>query len=231
MDKMKILVVDDESRMRKLVSDFLTRKGYAVIEAADGVEAVDTFMENKDIALIILDVMMPRMDGWEVCRQIRKDSKVPIIMLTAKGDDMDKILGLEYGADDYVTKPFNILEVKARMKAILRRNNKSGSKPVQTNIINAADMKLDCDSRSLYIAGREINLTSREFDILELLVKNPGKVYSRDNLLKKVWGEEYPGDARTVDVHVRRLREKIESNPSEPKYVHTRWGVGYYYNA
>ena len=138
---------------------------------------------------------------------------------------------LEYGADDYVTKPFNILEVKARMKAILRRNNKSGSKPVQTNIINAADMKLDCDSRSLYIAGREINLTSREFDILELLVKNPGKVYSRDNLLKKVWGEEYPGDARTVDVHVRRLREKIESNPSEPKYVHTRWGVGYYYNA
>ena len=124
-----------------------------------------------------------------------------------------------------------VLEVKARMKAILRRNNKSGSKPVQTNIINAADMKLDCDSRSLYIAGREINLTSREFDILELLVKNPGKVYSRDNLLKKVWGEEYPGDARTVDVHVRRLREKIESNPSEPKYVHTRWGVGYYYNA
>ena len=230
MDKMKILVVDDESRMRKLVSDFLTRKGYVVIEAADGVEAVDTFMENKDIALIILDVMMPRMDGWEVCRQIRKDSKVPIIMLTAKGDDMDKILGLEYGADDYITKPFNILEVKARMKAILRRNAVTEKKVAKSNVINAGDMKIDCDSRNLYIAGRPINLTAKEFDLLELLAVNPGKVYSRDNLLKAVWGQDYSGDGRTVDVHMRRLREKIEDNPSEPKYVHTKWGVGYYFN-
>ena len=228
--KKTILIVDDEKMILNLLSCNLIKEGYNVIEAKDGLEAITIAQEEKP-DLILLDVMLPKLDGMQVCQQIREFSNVPIIMLTAKGDDMDKILGLEYGADDYVTKPFNILEVKARMKAILRRNNKSGSKPVQTNIINAADMKLDCDSRSLYIAGREINLTSREFDILELLVKNPGKVYSRDNLLKKVWGEEYPGDARTVDVHVRRLREKIESNPSEPKYVHTRWGVGYYYNA
>ena len=222
----KVLVVDDEKLIVKGLKFSLEQDDMEVECAYDGEEALE-YAKNNQYDIILLDIMLPKLDGMQVCQQIREFSNVPIIMLTAKGDDMDKILGLEYGADDYVTKPFNILEVKARMKAILRRNNKSGSKPVQTNIINAADMKLDCDSRSLYIAGREINLTSREFDILELLVKNPGKVYSRDNLLKKVWGEEYPGDARTVDVHVRRLREKIESNPSEPKYVHTRWGVGY----
>ena len=230
MDKIKVLVVDDESRMRKLVHDFLSRSNYEVIEAADGEEAIDIFYADKSISLIILDVMMPKMDGWEACREIRKISKVPIIMLTAKGDDMDKILGLEYGADDYVTKPFNILEVKARMKAILRRNAVTEKKAAKNNIINAGDMKIDCDSRNLYIAGRPINLTAKEFDLLELLAVNPGKVYSRDNLLKAVWGQDYSGDGRTVDVHMRRLREKIEDNPSEPKYVHTKWGVGYYFN-
>ena len=230
MDKLKILVVDDESRMRKLVRDFLEREGYAVLEAGDGMEAMDIFYEEKDIALIILDVMMPHMDGWQTCREIRKESKVPIIMLTAKGDDMDKILGLEYGADDYITKPFNILEIKARMKAIMRRTGGT-EKEKKGKVVEAADLKLDLDSRRLFIGGREINLTAKEFDLLELMVLNPGKVYSRENLLNTVWGYEYPGDARTVDVHIRRLREKIESNPSEPKYVHTKWGVGYYFQA
>ena len=233
MDKLKILVVDDESRMRKLVRDFLEREGYAVLEAGDGMEAMDIFYEEKDIALIILDVMMPHMDGWQTCREIRKESKVPIIMLTAKGDDMDKILGLEYGADDYITKPFNILEVKARIKAILRRNSKkSRQEPQQTKkVIEAGDLTLDSDSRRVFIASREINLTAKEFDLLELLVCNPGKVYSREELLRFVWGNRAAagGDVRTVDVHVRRLREKIEPSPSDPKYVHTKWGVGYYF--
>ena len=174
--------------------------------------------------------MLPKLDGLSVCQQIRGFSNVPIIMLTAKGDDMDKILGLDYGADDYITKPFNILEVKARMKAILRRNSSITQKEQKSNVIKAGDMKIDCDSRSLYIADKEINLTAKEFDLLEILAVNPGKVYSRDNLLKAVWGQDYTGDARTVDVHMRRLREKIENNPSEPKYVHTKWGVGYYFN-
>ena len=226
----KVLVVDDEKMIVKGIK-FSLIQDYSVVDCAyDGEEALD-MAKNNDYDIILLDIMLPKMNGLEVCQQIREFSNVPIIMLTAKGDDMDKIMGLEYGADDYITKPFNILEVKARMKAILRRNNKPEKEQAKSNVLNIGDMRIDCDSRSLYIAGREINLTSREFDILELLVKNPGKVYSRDNLLKKVWGEEYPGDARTVDVHVRRLREKIESNPSEPKYVHTRWGVGYYYNA
>ena len=233
IDKLKILVVDDESRMRKLVRDFLEREGYAVLEAGDGMEAMDIFYEEKDIALIILDVMMPHMDGWQTCREIRKESKVPIIMLTAKGDDMDKILGLEYGADDYITKPFNILEVKARIKAILRRNSKkSRQEPQQTKkVIEAGELTLDSDSRRVFIASREINLTAKEFDLLELLVCNPGKVYSREELLRFVWGNRAAagGDVRTVDVHVRRLREKIEPSPSDPKYVHTKWGVGYYF--
>ena len=231
MDKIKILVVDDEARMRKLVKDFLSIKGYQVLEAGDGEEAVDLFFQQKDIALILLDVMMPKMDGWEVVKTIRKYSQVPIIMLTAKGDDMDKILGLEYGADDYVTKPFNILEVKARMKAILRRNNSNKEKEaVKSNVLVVGDMKIDCDSRSLFIKGKEIYLTAKEFDLLELLAFNPNRVYSRDTLLKTVWGADYPGDGRTVDVHIRRLREKIEDNSSDPKYVHTKWGVGYYFN-
>ena len=154
---------------------------------------------------------------------------MPIIMLTAKGDDMDKILGLDYGADDYITKPFNILEVKARIKAIMRRTTGSAKKEVLSSVIEKGDLRLDCDSRRLFILGKEINLTGREFELLELLVKNENKVYSREKLLEIVWGKDYPGDVRTVDVHVRRLREKVENNPSEPKYVHTKWGVGYYY--
>ena len=180
--------------------------------------------------MILLDVMLPKMDGFEVCQAIREFSDVPIVMLTAKGDDMDKILGLEYGADDYITKPFNILEVKARIKAIMRRTSPEHAPQVQSSVIEKGDIKLDCDSRRLFINDNEINLTAREFELLEILIKNENKVYSRESLLKIVWGEDYPGDVRTVDVHVRRLREKIEANPSEPKYVHTKWGVGYYYN-
>ena len=205
----------------------LEQDGYSVDCAYDGEEALKLAKENA-YDMILLDVMLPKHDGFEVCQQIREYSDVPIIMLTAKGDDMDKILGLEYGADDYITKPFNILEVKARLKAIMRRTAK---KEVDTNpnVIVDGDVRLDCESRRLFISGREIKLTAKEFDLLELLVNNPNKVYSRENLLNLVWGYEYPGDVRTVDVHVRRLREKIEKNPSEPKYVHTKWGVGYYY--
>lgn len=175
--------------------------------------------------------MLPKMDGFEVCQQIRDFSDVPIVMLTAKGEDMDKILGLEYGADDYITKPFNILEVKARIKAIMRRTSGKQEKTEAPNIIVDGDVKIDCESRRLFILGREINLTAKEFDLMELLVKSPNKVYSRESLLNLVWGYEYPGDFRTVDVHVRRLREKVEANPSEPKYIHTKWGVGYYYHS
>ena len=178
--------------------------------------------------MILLDVMLPKMNGFEVCQAIREFSDMPIVMLTAKGDDMDKILGLEYGADDYITKPFNILEVKARIKAIMRRTS-GGRKGDGAAVVEKGDLKLDCDSRRLFINGKEINLTTREFELLELLVKNENKVYSREKLMEIIWGKDYPGDVRTVDVHVRRLREKVEANPSEPKYVHTKWGVGYYY--
>ena len=181
--------------------------------------------------MILLDLMLPKMNGLEVCQQIREFSDVPIIMLTAKGEDMDKILGLEYGADDYITKPFNILEVKARIKAIMRRAGKNATRETKAKVVEVGELRLDCESRRVFIGTREINLTAKEFDVLELLVFNPNKVYSRENLLNIVWGYEYPGDVRTVDVHIRRLREKIESNPSEPKYVHTKWGVGYYFQA
>ena len=224
-----ILIIEDEQKINDILAFSLGKDGYKTLSAFDGVKGLEMALkENPD--LILLDVMLPGMDGFEVCRKVREKSQVPIIMLTAKGDDMDKILGLEYGADDYITKPFNILEVKARMKAILRRNAVTEKKVAKSNVINAGDMKIDCDSRNLYIAGRPINLTAKEFDLLELLAVNPGKVYSRDNLLKAVWGQDYSGDGRTVDVHMRRLREKIEDNPSEPKYVHTKWGVGYYFN-
>ena len=225
----KVLVVDDEKLIVKGIRFSLEQDGMEVDCAYDGEEAVEK-AKDKKYDIILLDLMLPKMDGLEVCQQIREFSNVPIVMLTAKGEDMDKILGLEYGADDYVTKPFNILEVKARIKAILRRNAKKDDSKVKANVVIKGDMKLDCDSRSLYIADKEIYLTAKEFDLLELLVFNPNKVYSRDTLLKAVWGNDYPGDARTVDVHVRRLREKIEDNPSEPKYVHTKWGVGYYFN-
>lgn len=225
----KVLVVDDEKLIVKGIRFSLEQDGMEVDCAYDGEEALALATANT-YDMILLDIMLPKMNGFEVCQAIREFSDMPIIMLTAKGDDMDKILGLEYGADDYITKPFNILEVKARIKAIMRRTG--GSKPVvvDANVIEKGDLKLDCESRRLFILGKEVNLTSKEFDLLELLIRNENKVYSRENLLNIIWGAEYPGDVRTVDVHVRRLREKIEGNPSEPKYVHTKWGVGYYYN-
>lgn len=225
----KVLVVDDEKLIVKGIRFSLEQDGMEVDCAYDGEEAFNMAKANA-YDMILLDIMLPKMDGFEVCQAIREFSDVPIVMLTAKGDDMDKILGLEYGADDYITKPFNILEVKARIKAIMRRTSPAKQEKPQSSVIEKGDIKLDCDSRRLFINGEEINLTAREFELLEILIKNENKVYSREKLLNIVWGKDYPGDVRTVDVHVRRLREKIERNPSEPKYVHTKWGVGYYYN-
>lgn len=224
----RILVVDDEKLIVKGIKFSLEQDQMEVECAYDGEEAVEK-AKNNNFDLILLDLMLPKLNGYEVCQQIREFSDVPIIMLTAKGDDMDKILGLDYGADDYITKPFNILEVKARIRAIVRRNLKKEKKEENPNVITKGDLVLDTESRRVYISDIEINLTAKEFDLLELLVMNPNKVYSREVLLNIVWGYDYPGDARTVDVHVRRLREKIESNPSEPKYVHTKWGVGYFF--
>lgn len=224
----KVLVVDDEKLIVKGIRFSLEQDNMEVEAAFDGEEAL-ALAKNNQYDIILLDLMLPKLDGIEVCQQIREFSDVPIIMLTAKGEDMDKILGLEYGADDYVTKPFNILELKARIKAILRRVKKRTAKEAPVTEIIKGDLRIDCDSHRVLIGEREINLTAKEFDLLELLALNPNKVYSRENLLNIVWGYEYPGDARTVDVHIRRLREKIETNPSDPKFVHTKWGVGYYF--
>ena len=224
----KVLVVDDEKLIVKGIRFSLEQDGMEVTCAYDGEEALKLAQDNQ-FDMILLDIMLPKMNGFEVCQAIREFSDMPIVMLTAKGDDMDKILGLEYGADDYITKPFNILEVKARIKAIMRRTTAKENKEEKIKVIESGDLKLDCDSRRLFVVGKEVNLTAKEFDLLELLVLNPNKVYGRENLLNLVWGYEYPGDVRTVDVHVRRLREKIEPNPSEPRYVHTKWGVGYFY--
>lgn len=228
----KVLVVDDEKLIVKGIRFSLEQDGMKVDCAYDGEEAINCAKENE-YDIILLDVMLPKADGLTVCQTIREFSEVPIIMLTAKGDDMDKILGLEYGADDYITKPFNILEVKARIKAILRRNSKQSKKPQEPEkrVITVGSLRLDRDGRRVFVGTKEINLTAKEFDLLELMALNPGKVYGRESLLNTVWGYEYPGDVRTVDVHIRRLREKIETNPSEPKYVHTKWGVGYYFQA
>ena len=223
----RVLVVDDEKLIVKGIRFSLEQEGMEVDCAYDGEEALEK-AKTGDYDMILLDIMLPKLTGLEVCQQIREFSSVPIIMLTAKGEDMDKILGLEYGADDYITKPFNILEVKARIKAIMRRTRKEEKKESFGKTLVSGDLKLDCEGR-VFIAGREINLTAKEFDVLELLAKNPNKVYSRENLLNLVWGYEYPGDVRTVDVHIRRLREKIEAVPSDPKYVHTKWGIGYYF--
>ncbi|MCR5388010.1 MAG: response regulator transcription factor [Lachnospiraceae bacterium] len=206
----------------------LEQDDYEVDCAYDGEEALNLATENT-YDMILLDLMLPKLDGFEVCKRIREFSDMPIVMLTAKGDDMDKILGLEYGADDYITKPFNILEVKARIKAIMRRTGSKEKTPDSPDVIEKGDIKLVKGLQQVIIRGKEINVTSKEFEILELLITNANKIFSREKLLEMVWGSEYPGDARTVDVHVRRLREKIEENPSEPKYVHTKWGVGYYY--
>ena len=224
----KVLVVDDEKLIVKGIRFSLEQDGMEVDAAYDGEEALEMARE-KEYDIILLDLMLPKLDGLGVCQQIREFSNVPIVMLTAKGDEMDKILGLEYGADDYITKPFNILEVKARIKAIMRRMTQAAPKEEKVKVVVSGDLRLDCEGRRVFIAGKEINLTAKEFDLLELLVFNPNKVYSRENLLNIVWGYEYPGDVRTVDVHIRRLREKIEQNPSDPKYVHTKWGVGYYF--
>lgn len=225
----KVLVVDDEKLIVKGIKFSLKQDGMEVDTAYDGQEAIDKIRENE-YDIVLLDVMLPKHNGFEVCQMVREFSDVPIIMLTAKGDDMNKILGLEYGADDYITKPFNILEVKARIKAILRRNSGHKSAEEETaKVFVSGDLRVETDSRRTYIHGKEINLTAKEFDLLELLMMHPNKVYSREELLNTVWGYDYPGDVRTVDVHIRRLREKIEDNPSAPVYIHTKWGVGYYF--
>ena len=226
----KVLVVDDEKLIVKGIRFSLEQDGMEVDCAYDGEEALEK-AKNGTYDIILLDVMLPKLTGFEVCQQIREFSAVPIIMLTAKGEDMDKILGLEYGADDYITKPFNILEVKARIKAIMRRTEPKrimGEAPA-AKTGERGDVRLDREGRRAFIAGKEISLTAKEFELLELLMLNPDRVYSRESLLKLVWGADYPGDVRTVDVHIRRLREKVEVNPSEPRYVHTKWGVGYYF--
>lgn len=224
----RILVVDDEKLIVKGLRFSLEQDGMEVDCAYDGQEAID-LAKQKEYDVVLLDVMLPVFDGFDVCQQIREFSDMPIIMLTAKGNDMDKILGLDMGADDYITKPFNILEVKARIKAIIRRNSRKSRDSEPKNVLKVKELTMDKESRRVFIGDREINLTAKEFDLLELLITNPGKVYSREKLLNLVWGYEYPGDVRTVDVHVRRLREKVEANPSDPQYVYTKWGVGYFF--
>ena len=223
----KILIVDDEPLIVKGLKYSLEQDGYETDSAADGEEAVNKFFAGQ-FDLVLLDVMLPKFDGIEVCQRIREKSSVPIIMLTAKGEDMDKILGLEYGADDYMTKPFNILEVKARIKTILRRTTMQRAEVTQ-RVITVRDLKLNMNNRSVSVAGRDVNLTAKEFDLLQLFMTNRGKVFSRESLLETIWKYDYLGDLRTVDVHIRRLREKIEKVPSQPEYIFTKWGVGYYF--
>jgi DNA-binding response OmpR family regulator len=227
----KVLVVDDERVIVKGLRFSLMQEGYEVDCAYDGEEAVSKIRE-KEFDIVLLDVMLPKLSGFEVLQQVREFSEVPIIMLTARGDDMDEILGLDYGADDYVTKPFNPLEVKGRIKAIIRRASRGRiAAAPQENVIEVGDLNMDLDNRRVTLDGREVNLTSKEFELLELLATHAGKVYSRAQLLQMIWGKDNPGDVRTVDVHIRRLREKIESNASEPRYVQTKWGVGYYFRS
>lgn len=224
---MKLLIVDDEKLLVKGLKFNFEQDGYEVVTAMDGEEAVK-LAKDKSIDLIVLDLMLPKMDGLEVCQKVRETSNVPIIMLTAKSDDIDKIMGLDYGADDYMTKPFNILELKARVKAILRRKAR-GNEQSAEQMQAVSGVSLDRMTRRVDIEGKKIELTVKEYDIMDLLLSNPGRVYSRDDLLNLIWGYDYPGDARTVDVHVRRLREKIEADPAQPKYIITKWGVGYYF--
>lgn len=228
---MNVLVVDDEKLIVKGLAFSLEQDGNKVDCAFDGKEAIEK-IKSGSYDIVLLDLMLPFVDGISVCKEVRKFSLVPIIMLTAKGEDADKIMGLEVGADDYVTKPFNVQEVKARMNAVLRRvqkNDNGKSKESGSSVIERGSIVLDVLNRRCNIKGTEYNLTSKEFEVLALLLSNPGQIFSRDKLLNLVWGNEYPGDARTVDVHVRRLREKIEPDPGEPIYVHTKWGVGYFY--
>ena len=227
---MRILVVDDEKLLVKGIRFNLEHDGYEVDGCHDGAEGV-ALARERPYDLIILDVMMPEVDGLEACRQIREFSAVPIIMLTARGEDMDKLMGFEFGADDYITKPFNILELKARIRAILRRAAAQDGQGGKSERLTCGRLELDTAQRAVFVEGRSTVLTAREFDLLELLMRNPGRVYSRENLLNLVWGFEFPGDIRTVDVHVRRLREKIEPNPAQPEYILTKWSVGYYFRA
>ena len=223
----KILLVDDEPTMLKGLKFYLEQDGYEILTAQDGEEALNVFAENE-VDLVLLDVMLPKIDGIQVCQRIREQSNVPIIMLTAKGEDMDKILGLEYGADDYMTKPFNVLEVKARIKSIFRRT----TQPVRVEekkTVRVHDMEVNLVNRSVTLGGKDIRLTAKEFDLLQLFIQNRGKVFSREAMLETVWKYDYMGDARTVDVHIRRLREKIERVPSQPEFIFTKWGVGYYF--
>ena len=223
----RILLVDDEPLIIKGLRFTLEQEGYEILTASDGEEALEVF-HSEPVDLVLLDVMLPKLDGIQVCQRIRETSNVPILMLTAKGEDMDKILGLEYGADDYMTKPFNILEVKARIKTVLRRV----SQPVtneEKKIIRVHDMEVNIVNRSVTLGGKEVRLTAKEFDLLQLFITNRGKVFSRETMLETVWKYDYMGDARTVDVHIRRLREKIERNTAQPEFIFTKWGVGYYF--
>lgn len=223
----RILVVDDEPILLKGLRFSLEQEGYEVETAVDGKEAYDKILANNYDA-VILDLMLPGMDGLEVCKKVREKSMVPILMLTAKDDDSSKVLGLEYGADDYITKPFNMLELKARIKAILRRVHVN-DQSTASNVINMGEFSVNTLGRKVMINGQQVNLTAKEFDLLLLLIMNEEKVYSREELLETIWGYEYFGDVRTVDVHIRRLREKIEANSSQPDYILTKWGVGYYF--
>ena len=221
---MKILIIDDEELLVKGISYNLENEGYQVVTGSNGADAV-RLAQDPEIRLIVLDVMMPVMDGLEACRRIRQFSDVPIIMLTAKTEDMDKLLGFDYGADDYLTKPFNILELKARIRAILKRTAKQEA---ETRIVRGS-ITLDSRSRSTYKNGIAVELTAKEFDLVELLIRNPNRVYSRENLLDIIWGDDYRSDIRTVDVHIRRIREKLERDPANPAHILTKWGVGYYF--
>lgn len=223
----RILLVDDEPLIVKGLRYTLEQEGYEILTAADGEEALSVFFEQP-VDLVLLDVMLPKLDGIQVCQRIRESSNVPILMLTAKGEDMDKILGLEYGADDYMTKPFNILEVKARIKTVLRRAAQPAANE-EKKIIRVHDMEVNIVNRSVTLGGKEIRLTAKEFDLLQLFITNRGKVFSRETMLETVWKYDYMGDARTVDVHIRRLREKIERNTAQPEFIFTKWGVGYYF--
>ena len=220
MEKMKILVVDDESRMRKLVKDFLTRAGYQVLEAGDGMEAMDLFYEDKDIALIILDVMMPKMDGWQVCREVREHSKVPIIMLTARSEERDELQGFELGVDEYISKPFSPKILVARVGAILRRINGTD----MSDILDAGGIKIDKAAHSVMIDDKPIDLSYKEFELLTYFVENQGIALSRDKILNNVWNYDYFGDARTIDTHVKKLRSKLGD---KGEYIKTIWGMGY----
>ena len=224
---MKILVVDDEALLVKGIRFNLQSEGYDVVTGSDGVEAI-RLVREEDPDLVILDVMMPTMDGMTACGKIREFSDVPVILLTAKTDDMDKLMGFDHGADDYITKPFNILELKARIRALLRRAG-SSEKKASENTLSAGNISLDLDARNAYRAGNLVDLTAKEFDVIEFLMRNPNRVYSREALLDTIWAYEYRSDIRTVDVHIRRLREKLEENPAEPKHILTKWGVGYYF--